>query len=468
MKFTRLNTKEELSSLLEYHESHSEFVVIDCETTSKHVREAELIDVQLSGRGKDEVVIFSAEIAPLLTNLNKRLVIVGHNYKYDAHVLFRHSIDLLDHTWRDTLLIGHLIYENRESYSLDSYVKELFDDDYKEKFWAAHKSYQAASDEDKIEYACKDIIYTTRLYEKLSQDLLRECIPNELVCHTHRLQSSLLRTEIAGIRVDLEYLEQLGIRIKGRINELEPQMRSLVKDEIETLELEDWSKELDKRKTEKGKANVSRPVFNFESSAQLSRLLYGQLGLSVQRNEKTKAVSTDYASLEKIKVDHPIVELIQENRDLQKVYGTYINGTLDRVHEERIYPEFRIAGTVTGRISHSNPNLAQLPKQGGVRGIYVPNRGRKLISADYSQLEVVIEANLTGDKNLIRMLENGESKHDLTARELGCDRIQLKPLISHSSTGVQLTKLPNSLIAQLMKVNESTTNTGKSTEDPKN
>jgi DNA polymerase-1 len=119
---------------------------------------------------------------------------------------------------------------------------------------------------------------------------------------------------------------------------------------------------------------------------------------------------------------HPVVRLIQENRELQKVYGSYVTGTLDRLDKGRIYPQFRVNGTVTGRISHSNPNLAQLPKAGGVRGIYIPDPGTVFISADYSQLEVAIEAHLTRDPNLLRIITEGASKHEITAAALGCSR----------------------------------------------
>lgn len=436
MNFKRLTSSAEVLDLIEHHNQRSKFVSLDVETTSTEPRHAKLLDIQLSGKNKDEAVIFSAEKAPLLANISKSLVIVAHNYKYDAHVLFKHQVDLLSHTWRDTLLIAHLLDENRESYSLDSFVKEYFNDDYKEEFWKKHKTYEEASPADAIEYACKDIVYTDRLFVRFNVDLERERIPSDLVTHAHRLQDSLLRTEIEGIRVDKEYLTDLGVGIKQRIDELAPKMRSSVEDEIAVCELQLWGEELSKRKTDKGRARVPRPTFNFESGKQLQRLLYKNMGLPEQRNAKTRAVSTDYESLQNIRSYHPVIELIQENRDLQKVYGTYIQGTVekleesdvDRINQPRIYPQFRVAGTVTGRLSHSQPNLAQLPKSGGVRGIYVPDRGRVLISADYSQLEVVIEANLTGDKNLIRMLENGESKHDLTARELGCDRDTAKTL----------------------------------------
>lgn len=434
MKFKRLVTRDEVTDLIYRHNNESSFVCIDTETTSKKPREAVLLDVQLSGFEDEEAFVFSEEFADELLRLDSKLTLVAHHYAYDAHVLDRHGIGLLDRKWRDTLLLGHLLDENRPSYSLDSYVKELWNDDYKEKFWQKNRSYQEASEEDKVDYGCRDVVYTARLYNEITGLLrVREGIDDSLITHVHRLQAALLRTEIEGVRVDLDYITELGAKLLVRLNNLEPKMRSLVKNETEIVELKLWEKAIAKYKSDKGRAACQKPTFSFESSQQLSTLLYDVLGLPVQRNEKTKAISTDFSSLERIKTAHPVVELIQENRELQKIYGTYIEGTLDKVgydreHAARVYPQFRVAGTVTGRLSHNSPNLAQLPKSGGVRGIYVPTRGRKLISADYSQLEVVVEANLTGDKNLIRMLENGESKHDLTSRELGCSRDTAKTL----------------------------------------
>lgn len=455
MKFTRLHTSAEVKDLLQFHNENSQSIVLDVETTSKDARDAKLIDVQISGKQEDEAVIFSAEKAPLLTDLLKSLVIVAHNYRYDAHVLFLHNVDLLSHTWRDTLLIGHLLDENRESYSLDSYVKEYWNDPYKEEFWSKYKSYGEASEEDRINYACRDVCYTERLYKQMLLDCDSGGLPATLIEHSARLQSALLQTEIAGIRVDTDYLQDLGVKLKARLDDLRPQMRSLVKDEVEILELEAWQKKIATYKTDKGKASVPRPSFSFDSASQLQRLLYSSLGLPVQRNEKTKSISTDYTSLERIKGEHPVIELIQENREVQKVYTAYVMGTLERMDQGRIYPQFRVAGTVTGRISHSNPNLAQLPKSGGVRGIYVPEPGWVLFAADYSQLEVVLEANLTGDKNLIRMLENGDSKHDLTARELGCDRDLAKTLnfaSQYHCSHYKIAKLAGVSVAEGMRI----------------
>lgn len=423
MQFKRLTERSDVVDLVQWHNKHSAFIVLDTETSDKEPRKAHLIDIQISGKTSDEVIIFEAKFADVLKLVHKdRVSFVAHNYKYDAHVLYLHGVDLRQHHWRDTLLLGHLCDENRESYSLGSYVKEYWNDPYKEEFWERNSSYEEAAKDEAEKYACLDIYYTHKLYALLTQSLDEQSIGASLVDDIHRLQAGLLRTEIEGLKVDVPYLSDLGATLKSRIDELEPQMRRCVKDEIELLELAAWAEEIKKRKSDRGKARVQRPLFSFNSAPQMQTLLYRFLSLPVQYNEKTKTISTDYASLEKIKSLHPIVGLVQENRDLQKVYGAYIEGTVDRLDNGRIYPQFRVNGTKGARISHSNPNLGQMPSSGGVKGIYVPDDGELFSEFDYSQLEVCIEAHLTQDKNLLDIVCNGASKHDITAAGLGIPR----------------------------------------------
>ncbi len=422
MNFKRLNTASEITRLIEFHNANSGFVTLDCETTSKNPREAVLIDIQITGYEEDSAVIFAGEYGELLSQLHPDLILVGHSYKYDAHVLFRHGVDLLDRTWRDTMLIGHLLDENRDSYSLDSYIKEYYNDDYKEKFWAKYKSYEESDEVSRIEYACKDIVYTGKIYRRFIADLNEQGIPDSLLTHVHRLQASLLRTEISGIGVDLDYLQELGVRLKRRIDELGPQIRGVVKDEIELVELQVWHKLLEKYKTEKGKRSAKRPEFSLTSTNQLQQLLYGILELPIQRNAKTRTISTDYDSLVKIQDLHPVVPLILDYRQYPVVYDTFVCGTLNKQQNGRIYPSFRVNGTKGARISHQEPNMGNIPSSGGVKGIFLPDEGELFGEFDYAQLEVCVEAHLTQDKNLLDIVCNGASKHDITAHNLGIER----------------------------------------------
>lgn len=428
MKITRLKSENEILDLIEYHNNNSESVVIDTETTSNEPRKAKLIDIQLEGKEPDEVVFIDPKLGTLLKLFSLSLPIIAHNYKYELQVLSRHSINMFEHKWLDTMLMGHLIDENRESYSLDSYVKELWNDSYKEEFWSKYKSYKEAPEAERELYAAKDIIYTRKLFSHVREGLRRDSIPDELVWHVHSLCTSLTETETRGISVDLKYLQEIGTKIRHRINTIEPEMRACAENEIDLIELDMWMKEKDKRKTPKGKQAVDKPEFNFESSKQLQELLYRKLDLPPQQNSVTKCISTDYDSLENIKNLHPIVNLIQENREIQKVYNSFIDGTIRRMDQGRVYPEFHVGRVVTGRTSSSNPNMQQLPRAGGVRGIYVPDPGFSIVSADYSSLEIVIAANFTDDPNLKRIVEQGESMHDITANSLKIDRNLAKSL----------------------------------------
>ena len=322
--------------------------------------------------------------------------------------------------------MGHLADENRAGYSLGSYISEIWKDDYKKDFWAKYKTYNLAPRSEALDYVCRDAVYTGKLFNHLQYVLAKDGIPDSLIDHVHRLQSALLRTELLGVRVDQGYLIQQGLKLGTQIERIRPQMRALVGSQVDLIEMGLWEEEIAKRKTPKGKVGVPRPEFSFDSGPMLKKLLYEELGLPVQHNDQTKSVSTDFASLEKLKGLHPIVPLIQEYRELTKIKGTYIDGILERTHEGRIYPTFRLvddhSGMKTARISHRDPNLGNFPKEGGVKGIFIADDGCVLSEHDYSQLEVCIEAHFTQDKNLIRIIMEGVSKHDITAASLGIER----------------------------------------------
>jgi DNA polymerase I len=430
MIIQELTTSESVAEVVSDLNLIGEPVVVDVETTGLDTFKDRITECQLCPLGSDSVYVFGSQNLDQLSRLTTR--VVGHNFKFDFAILTRIGIDVAYWKYRDTLLMGHLLDENRLSYSLGSYVKDIWGDSYKEEFWLRHKSYTEAPRAEQLEYACKDVWYTGRLYQLMTADLAREGIPPQLVEDVHRLQYALLRTEISGVRVDRKYLVRMGAELGAKIDALLPKLRDSVAQEVDFIELENWGLELDSFKTDKRKSAVARPVFSFDSSPQLKRLLYGVLELPTQYNEKTKAVSTDWESLEKLKGAHPVVPLIQEYRELVKVKGTYIDGIADRAREGRIYPTFRLvddeSGMKTARISHRDPNLGNFPKSGEVKGIFIPDDGRVLAEFDYGMLEVCIEAHFTQDKNLLRIIMEGASKHDITAQSLGIERQLAKTL----------------------------------------
>lgn len=426
MRFKLLLTEEEVKQIIAWHNKNSEFVVLDTETTGLNPHTAELVDIQLSGDDTCDAVMFPGSHVGLLAELRCPLVL--HNFKYDYIVCYRHGWDMLQNNQiYDTMIMSHLVNENRESHSLDSWVQELFNDTYKTKFWGEYKSYTDAPLDRRLDYACRDVVYTKALFTQLAETCKKENLV-DLGRRVSGFAQRLGTTTRRGLRVDLPYLAELGARTTATINELRPTIRGLVDVETSCIEMELWEKELDKRKTEKGKAGVKKPEFNFDSSTQLRVLLYDHLGLPVCYNEKTKKPSVDDAALEQLGAKHPVIPILQKYRGLKKVQGSFIDGTTERLVDDRIYPEFNINGTVTGRISSSNPNMQQLPREGGIRGMYIPDPDYVFISADYGQLEVCLAAHFSQDKNLLKIVLEGASQHDITAESLKIPRQQAKTL----------------------------------------
>jgi DNA polymerase-1 len=421
-------------------------IALDLEWKVHNGRDDVVYSAAVTGPTPDDCAVFGPELLPELMQTPEGTTFLFHHATSDLKHLAWAAVPLhTKYKYQDTLVLAHLLQENG-SHSLGDLVKEHFGDNYKEEFKAKYRLPEDAPKEENDAYNAKDVHYTFRLRERMHDMLQEEAIPSSLVAHVHSLQRSLLETEIAGIAVDTEYLMQKGVEIKTRIEGLLPTMRESVKASVEEIECDMWVIEIEKRKTPKGRAAVKMPSFSFDSAKQLQVLLYDKLGLPEQKNDKTKNVSVDWDSLEKLKDKHPLVAMIQEYRELQKIYGSFIQGTLDRMVDGRVYPSFNCCGTTTGRISHSNPNLGQLPRSGGIRGMYIPDPGYVFVTADYSSLEVYIEAHFTGDKNLLKLIETGMSKHDLTASEVGIDRNTAKTvnfLAQYHGTSYKLSKVLN-------------------------
>lgn len=428
MKFAQLTTEAEIRKLIAFHNECSEFVTLDTETTDKDPRKAKLLDIQISGYVEDEAFMFGAEFAPLLLELNKPFVF--WNMKYDVKVLYRHGVDIRGKEIVDPMLIDHLVDENRD-HDLDSHVQELFNDDYKERFWAEYDNYSDAPLDRRIDYGCRDIVYTGRVYNHLRRQFDAQGLSLDLIKHVHRLGRALLNTEIQGIAIDLGYVTEMGSQLKTDIVKTERELREMGGAHCEAIELDQWVKEIEKYKTDKKRQSIEKPEFNFQASGQVATLLYDRLNLPVQINPKTRARTADDKALEKLEDEHPIIPKIRQLRKYSKMYGAFVEGILDRADCGRIYPSFNVNGTATGRISHSDPNMGQMPSKGDwvkIRGIFVPDEGKVLGTADYGQIEVCISAHYSQDPNLLKIILEGASKHDLTSEGLKIPRPLAKTL----------------------------------------
>lgn len=193
---------------------------------------------------------------------------------------------------------------------------------------------------------------------------------------------------------------------------------------LDPSRLRDLAKEVDAKLAEVLEAchRVAGREVNVASPKQLAQLLFEELGLPVIKRTKT-GPSTDHEVLEKLAEQHPLPKLILEHRMLAKLKGTYIDTLPLLVSEDgRLRTTFEQAGTATGRLSSSNPNLMNIPIRTElgrrIRKAFVAEAGHCLLTADYSQIEMRVLAHVTGDPGLIRALREGADIHRRTAAEI--------------------------------------------------
>lgn len=175
--------------------------------------------------------------------------------------------------------------------------------------------------------------------------------------------------------------------------------------------------------------------FNINSPQQLSEILFEKLSIETKGLKKTpgKKISTAASELEKLKGKHDIIDLILEQRELQKLLSTYINPLPDLIAEDgRIHTTFHPLGTATGRMSSSDPNIQNIPIRGTfatkIRKAFVADKEKSFLACDYSQMELRLIAHLAGDKNMIDVFNKGEDIHVSTAAMVfGVEKKEVTP-----------------------------------------
>lgn len=419
MEFFEITTKDQA---LEFCKIMPDIVAIDTEFVKGDPRTTQLLSVIVADSTRAWVIPPSL-LPVLISTIRSRKIVFLQDYNHcDTIILLKHGCDLRQTECHNLIDMHHLIDENAD-HSLGSRILLKYQDNYKSKFWDKYKNFEDADFQDALEYQCKDAIYTYRLGV---QDLPK--INKELYNHIRQLSVSLLETELNGIVVNTKLIQDTKDSVEKQINECLPKLREQFLDYCKMWELQEWQKKIDKLSTERGKQNAVKPVFSFSSDKQLQWLIYEGLQLPIKTKTKKGNPSTDYDTLKVLSEENPILKSVFEYKELKALYSTFIEGMLERVDNGRIYPHFNVSGTSTGRISHSNPNMGNLPRQGIIRNFFIPNKGMVIIGADYSQLEVVVELNLTEDPKLKEIILEGASKHDITAEGLKINRNDAKTL----------------------------------------
>ena len=172
--------------------------------------------------------------------------------------------------------------------------------------------------------------------------------------------------------------------------------------------------------------------FNINSPKQLGEVLFEKMGLPAPKKTKS-GYSTDAETLEKLRIYTPIVDEILEYRTVAKLKSTYADGLLSAIGEDgRLHTNFKQALTLTGRLSSADPNLQNIPIKTAegreIRKVFIPEEGKVLIDADYSQIELRVMAAVAGDQNMISTYKNGEDIHASTASQVfGVDKDAVTP-----------------------------------------
>jgi len=323
---------------------------------------------------------------------------VGHNLKFDATVLLRRGIEVRGIAF-DTLVEAYLLNPGRRALSLDALAAELLHlktipitdliGEGKEQTTLDRVDLARVS-----EYACEDADVAWRLREALAPRIETEGLSEVFRRAEMPLVGILTAMETEGVVLDVARLEGLDGEVAERMASIEKDIYKAAKEE-----------------------------FNMNSPKQLRVILYEKLGLPVLKKTKT-GPSTDADVLKQLADEHPLPGLIMEYRVLKKLQSTYIRSLPKGIHQAtgRLHASFNQTVAATGRLSSSNPNLQNIPTRTElgrrIREAFVPSKGSRFLTADYSQIELRIMAHLSGDEELRRAFRDGEDIHTAVGSEI--------------------------------------------------
>ncbi|MDA8944314.1 DNA polymerase I [Porticoccaceae bacterium] len=394
---------------------NSQLMAVDTETTSLNYMVADLVGISLAVEaGEAAYIPFGHDYLGAPQQLPREMVLeaikpiledpkikkVGQNLKYDTSVLAQHGIDLKGIAY-DTMLESYVINSVATRHDMDSLAQHYLDVETTSFTEIAGKgasqlTFNQIALEQAGPYAAEDADITLRLHQALWPQVKAE-LPLKTLFEEIELPliKVLSRIERTGALVDDTLLFQQSQELAERLAELETQA---------------WE--------------LAGQQFNLASPKQLAEILFTKLEIPVLKKTAKGAPSTKEEVLQELALDYPLPKVLLEHRGLAKLKSTYtdklpvmINPTTRRIHTS-----YHQAGTATGRLSSSDPNLQNIPIRTAegrrVRQAFIAPKGHRLIAADYSQIELRIMAHLSGDQNLLKAFEQGQDVHRATAAEV--------------------------------------------------
>ena len=413
-----ITSSKKLFEILEKIDKES-IIAFDCETTSLDTKEAKLVGFSFAF---DEEKAYYVPIAHNYLGVGEQVEledalkaikkifsakVIGHNVKFDMKVLKHYNIEPII-PYADTMILAWLL-DPAKRVGLDSLAERFFA--YEMKSYKATvkkgQDFSSVTIEEASFYAAEDAWMSLKLYNFLSK-LYKDGGLEELYKEFREVELPfilvLIDMEEAGIKVDIKHLEYLKSFLSHRLKEISQKIYEYAGEE-----------------------------FNIKSTKQLGHILFNKLMLKGAKKTKT-GFSTNEATLKSLLHEHEIIQEILDFRESQKMLSTYVEPLLKLAKKDknhRIYTSFSQTGTATGRLASREPNLQNIPVRSElgkqVRRAFVAKEGFKLVSIDYSQIELRLLAHFSQDKALLDAFKHNRDIHLETAKKLfGKEKAQEK------------------------------------------
>ncbi len=384
-------------------------VCFDTETTSLNELEAELVGMSFSyKKGLAYYVPLSEDQGEVLQTLEifrpffekEDLVKIAHNLKYDYKVLQKYNLTVKGAMF-DTM-IAHYLLNPDGRHGMD-YLSEVYLN-YKPvsietiigKKGKNQGNFRDADLRTQTDYAAEDADITFQLYELFAPQLKKENLEDLFFNIEMPLMEVLAKMELEGISLDEKWLAQESIDLENDLRQLEAKI-----------------------------FEISGEEFNMNSPKQLGDVLFEKMQLDPKaKKTKTGQYATSEDVLQKLSSKHEIIQHILEYRTYQKLKSTYVDALPSQIEktDNRVHTNFSQTTAATGRLASVNPNLQNIPirtlRGQQIRGAFVSGEGKQIISADYSQIELRLIAEISGEDNMIKAFQDGEDIHASTAAKL--------------------------------------------------
>ena len=356
-----------------------------------------------------------AAMTPLLKDPS--VLKIGHNIKYDALVLRRYGVAVVPVD--DTLLLSFVLDAGSHGHGMDELSERHLEHktityDEVTGTGKTRLSFAEVALDKALAYAAEDADITLRLHDTLKPRVLHERLVTVYETMDRPLVPVLAEMESAGIKVDPDALRRLSNEFGRTMATLEGEIHGLAGRE-----------------------------FNVGSPKQLGEILFDELKLPGGKKGKTGAYSTHSDVLEDLADEHPLPKKILDWRLVQKLKSTYADSLVEQINPTtgRIHTSYSMAGAATGRLSSTDPNLQNIPVRSEegrrIRAAFVAEAGHKLLSVDYSQIELRLVAEMAEVEPLKRAFRDGIDIHALTASQVfGVPLAKMDPLTRRNAKAI--------------------------------